>query len=819
MSFPLHPRAGGASTTPLTAMPTPVSELPQEQVDAIIRTKRKAREPKACYPCHTRKVKCDRNLPCDGCVKRDHADLCSYERPSKKRQTLSQTLVEPQLGESATIRPTPSDVQTSTMGGRVSISREEWDNVCSKLKDMEQTISTLRMGMEQAEPGRIITSPEAPSETARREEAYSEQQGILAPNELGNGAVHLGPRSALAYILGRSNTSQETTNALLEGGILPKLGLDNETATYPFVDLWSSEASSFDLNAVCSALPDDAQCKIFIRCYRDISATVYPVVPDIEQFEANVDQLLRNRQAMGGVNADVGEDFDRPYGMSVAFIGMLFAILAAGCQSSDLASKQRELTSQVYVCCSYQCLRMTNFLSQPTLEAIQTLLIIGNVLSYNMNPGVSYILLGMTLRMGLSLGLQVESNRFSPNDQYIRRRIWWSTAWQDSHFSLSYDRPSTTAFGHPDLPYHPDSRPGDRSYFETLCGIISLTLGIVRSRMLKPNEQMGFDMLQAYKKGIQEVLEQATPHLRDGQRCSNKIDDVERLALKLHASYITSELCRPALKSDIDLNNFTTAEIRRECIAALSATVGAYVELYYISSHAARSWIGLQRAMSSAFLLAVVQEAKSDPHILHLLRRLEEVVAQRVASESGYGQAATSGRSGGAHPATVPSQPGVKVNPEEGGSAPISGVTHVDFPSDPFSIGATASIPQVIADTQTQWSRPLSKSLRALQKLNSVLSSPATQLPTMPAANIHGLPPTTTTTTAATTPAAPSSADMSPNLAPLYPAGLGVGQNLAAARRSGSLPPPTPESSTSGEWNYPNLMDRASEYIHPPLWS
>lgn len=38
---------------------------------------------------------------------------------------------------------------------------------------------------------------------------------------------------------------------------------------------------------------------------------------------------------------------------------------------------------------------MTNFLSQPTIEAIQTLLVIGNVLSYNMNPGISYVLLGM----------------------------------------------------------------------------------------------------------------------------------------------------------------------------------------------------------------------------------------------------------------------------------------------------------------------------------------------------------------------------------------------------------------------------------------
>lgn len=81
------------------------------------------------------------------------------------------------------------------------------------------------------------------------------------------------------------------------------------------------------------------------------------------------------------------------------------------------------LTRQT-VCCSYQCLRMTNFLSQPTIEAIQTLLVIGNVLSYNMNPGISYVLLGMTLRMGLALGLHVESSRFSSAERYRRRHVW-----------------------------------------------------------------------------------------------------------------------------------------------------------------------------------------------------------------------------------------------------------------------------------------------------------------------------------------------------------------------------------------------------------
>ncbi len=32
----------------------------------------------ACWPCRQRKVKCDNKQPCENCVKRDHANLCSY---------------------------------------------------------------------------------------------------------------------------------------------------------------------------------------------------------------------------------------------------------------------------------------------------------------------------------------------------------------------------------------------------------------------------------------------------------------------------------------------------------------------------------------------------------------------------------------------------------------------------------------------------------------------------------------------------------------------------------------------------------------------
>lgn len=260
-----------------------VSDLPQSEVDAIIRTKRKAREPKACYPCHARKVKCDRNLPCDGCVKRDHAELCSYERPSKKRALPTSFFDSPgsaatmSVGErvgtessahdqSHRIKTEPALNTAAAVGrsSRISIARDEWENMCRRLKDMERTISSMRVGLERAEDGHFTgldtASEHSNGESNRSKAASPEREGIHAANTLGEGTVHLGSRSVLAYILNNKSGSDQL-QALLEGGILPKLGLDNESATYPFVDLWSSDMSTFDISAVCGALPSDQQCK------------------------------------------------------------------------------------------------------------------------------------------------------------------------------------------------------------------------------------------------------------------------------------------------------------------------------------------------------------------------------------------------------------------------------------------------------------------------------------------------------------------------------------------------------------------------------
>ena len=86
----------------------------------------------------------------------------------------------------------------------------------------------------------------------------------------------------------------------------------------------------------------------FFYCYKEIAGAIYPVIEDIRDFENNLELLLQNRIASGGMYREDADEAQNPFGVSVAYLGLLFSVLATGTQSSDLGSKERELTSQVY---------------------------------------------------------------------------------------------------------------------------------------------------------------------------------------------------------------------------------------------------------------------------------------------------------------------------------------------------------------------------------------------------------------------------------------------------------------------------------------
>jgi len=148
---------------------------------------------------------------------------------------------------------------------------------------------------------------------------------------------------------GKSQNQQEKLQLqeLMGKSVLPLFGLDNESATYPFVDLWGLPHGSLQrAQELAKALPNDTQMLQLFRCYRDLGFVIYPGIADPSQLEQDLTSFLVNRAAAAGSDGGVNEQ--SVYGKTFQWLGVLFAVLGSGAQCSAMPRKERELTSQVY---------------------------------------------------------------------------------------------------------------------------------------------------------------------------------------------------------------------------------------------------------------------------------------------------------------------------------------------------------------------------------------------------------------------------------------------------------------------------------------
>ncbi|RDW90571.1 putative Zn(II)2Cys6 transcription factor [Aspergillus mulundensis] len=612
--------------------------------------RRRPRECKTCHQCRASKVRCDRNVPCSNCVKRGFN--CTYGRPPPalippRPSIASESFAVPEtLGIAPQVHLPPpyptndEDVPYAVDPGlddpssdAVSISPVEWEELNNKMQEMAQAIASMKSIVQahsQPSRPRRPTNPLSDVSGGGLRRSSTEQSNIYGSTTLKTGSVHIGNRSALHDILDQTKVSADTAEALPKDDLLAELALENDNSTYPFLDLWSSSSDPlhFNIEGVCEVLPDDNQCMKFLDYYRNIAAVLYPVLPDVDQFESNLRRLLEGRRRVGVVHKP-----DMPYGMSIPFLSLCFAVFASGCQLCDLPGIHREMTSWVYVSCSYQCLRVMNYVSKPTVEVIQILLIISHVLSYNMNAGASYTLLGMTERMCMVLGLHAEAPGYTPALQEARRRVWWAMAFQNSHFSLAYDRPSITMISQPEIPYDPKSMPGHRSYFETLSRILGVVLETLRILMMERHSHLQPKEIGVYIHRIRNVLGEAKVHLRDRERCLNMAESIEWAELRLHSSYYISLLCRSSLDPDVTMTAEDREKIRHDCLTNLIGTVEAFIDLHTINPFASRTWISAQRTIASAFLFIANTNDQVWPQSRDLLLRLEKVLEDHVYSD------------------------------------------------------------------------------------------------------------------------------------------------------------------------------------------
>lgn len=325
------------------------------EVDSLLRRKRKARQQRSCYPCKHRKVACNHGRPCKTCQDRSHPELCSYNPP--ERMTLVATPIKTELEDDNSMMQISGVTQT------------DMQKLFRKLDAIEANLEDLRREVKSQKAAAMATlrtpqgsSPPTPAMNdgcfvPNVNPASTTLPGFHTMNYLTGQTVHLGGSSvpALVMALGQGIRDKPALQDILGKSILPLFGLDNETATYPFVDLWSL-ANGWVAKAaqLAKTIPSDSQCLNFLQAYRETGHVIFPGVSDIAGFEHDLTAFLMNRATYVEIdpkqtsNPPKGVTDQQIYDKNFNWVGLLFAILASGCQGSNLPRKERELTSQVY---------------------------------------------------------------------------------------------------------------------------------------------------------------------------------------------------------------------------------------------------------------------------------------------------------------------------------------------------------------------------------------------------------------------------------------------------------------------------------------
>lgn len=193
-------------------------------------------------------MRCDSQVPCKTCVERNHADLCTFNPPNKRRDSTASN------GDGLE--------QASP-----TIHKDDWERVSAKINGMEKAMADLKDELRQMN-GMPKIEPHSPPPSAGdglppNGPSYVKAMEINEQNHLTGEPVNLGGGSipALVNALGKGNDySQKVKQVFGNSALLPIFGLDNESATYPFVSLWGYQEASTRVSELRKVLPSDAEC-------------------------------------------------------------------------------------------------------------------------------------------------------------------------------------------------------------------------------------------------------------------------------------------------------------------------------------------------------------------------------------------------------------------------------------------------------------------------------------------------------------------------------------------------------------------------------
>ncbi|KAM6485597.1 hypothetical protein HDV62DRAFT_352216 [Trichoderma sp. SZMC 28011] len=530
----------------------------QEEVDRILRLRKRQRDSKACYPCRLRKVKCDSKSPCKTCEKRGHPEICVYTN-----------------------------------------FRQESDRKSSADR---------------------ASTPHSERQPEIDESASSHQISTNYPTIHGNFDSHLVSSGNTAAVIVRLQNREGESST--QDDVEHMLGLQNTYRDYPFMKVKSSQGRWASLLEI---LPQKEEVLKYFHLYRAFVFPFNPILADINDFELELRLYLKSLDT-GELSDPLKESHRWTDDKYLGQIGLILATMASGVQFSDLSHVSRAHISRDLIRRAFQSLRLANYLCRPTVQAIQALLVIGNVLQNNGQSDASSALLGCTIRLGQALKLDTEdssssSSASSSDSKTVKttnRKTWLSIVWQDSLLSLCHGR-LPAALSRSGYSFESLLLPKSLSFTESMHHICQVAMAILE-RHETGRSQIALSM--QWLTILDRIRDSAQLHLRSQDQCENLQECLHFLAFRLNTSFLETVICRPALgKACRDTNTSEYERARMRAKESFTNALQAFLEFHTLSIVPLRTWSTIHTTLSSVLLTSIWEETKNDSIILDLQKR------------------------------------------------------------------------------------------------------------------------------------------------------------------------------------------------------
>lgn len=155
------------------------------------------------------------------------------------------------------------------------------------------------------------------------------------------------------------------------------------------------------------------------------------------------------------------------------------------------------------------------------------------------------------------------------------------------------------------------------------------------SRRLTPEAMAGatYEQVMDICKDLREIPTKLVPRIQFKDQCKTVRDRLQHFAINLHTAFVMSVACRPALRRDCSFLPEQKTYLATECKRNLIVTVKMFLAMHQLSTIPTRSWAFTYNGLSSALLLGIIVNIKTDPEIRQLQGDLIAALSATAAKE------------------------------------------------------------------------------------------------------------------------------------------------------------------------------------------